>query len=186
MSESSVSGFSLYSGGMQNLNRDLAQFLEQLKARGVSANTQKAYSSDINDLLVFLSDTKQSLDLEALRSWLYRISEAGGSKATLARKTSAIKSFTAWRADSGLADQDPALRLRSPKLDRPLPKVASELSLSAVFDRMLTQATQDNPVGSNEPLCRRAFVCNRHESKRASRIGFIGCRPRATATEGHR
>jgi len=49
---------------MQNLNRDLAQFLEQLKARGVSANTQKAYSSDINDLLVFLSDTKQQLDLE--------------------------------------------------------------------------------------------------------------------------
>ena len=132
---------------MQNLNQDLAHFLEQLTARGVSANTQKAYSSDINDLLGFLSDTKQSLDLEALRSWLYRISEAGGSKATLARKTSAIKNFTAWRADSGLADQDPALRLRSPKLDRPLPKVASELSLSAVFDRMLSQATQDNPVG---------------------------------------
>ena len=71
---------------MQNLNQDLAHFLEQLTARGVSANTQKAYSSDINDLLGFLSDTKQSLDLEALRSWLYRISEAGGSKATLARK----------------------------------------------------------------------------------------------------
>jgi integrase/recombinase XerC len=132
---------------MQNLNQDLAHFLEQLTARGVSANTQKAYSSDINDLLGFLSDTKQSLDLEALRSWLYRISEAGGSKATLARKTSAIKNFTAWRFDSGLADQDPALRLRSPKPDRPLPKVASELSLAAVFDRMLSQATVDNPVG---------------------------------------
>jgi integrase/recombinase XerC len=132
---------------MPNLFQDLVQFLEQLKARGVSANTQKAYNSDINDLLAFLSDTKQLLDLEALRSWLYRISEAGGSKATLARKTSAIKSFTAWRADSGLSDQDPALRLRSPKLDRPLPKVASEISLAEVFDRMLFQATANNPVG---------------------------------------
>ncbi|WP_415273700.1 tyrosine recombinase XerC [Aquiluna sp. Uisw_065] len=132
---------------MRNLNHDLVQFLEQLKARGVSANTQKAYNSDINDLLTFLSDTKQLLDVEAIRSWLYRISEAGGSKATLARKTSAIKSFTAWRADSGFADQDPALRLRSPKLDRPLPKVASEISLAEVFDRMLFQATADNPVG---------------------------------------
>jgi integrase/recombinase XerC len=132
---------------MQNLNQDLVQFLERLKARGVSVNTQKAYNSDINDLLAFLSDSKQLLDLEALRSWLYRISEAGGSKATLARKTSAIKSFTAWRADSGFADQDPALRLRSPKLDRPLPKVASEISLAGVFDRMLFQATADNPVG---------------------------------------
>jgi integrase/recombinase XerC len=131
---------------MQNLNQDLVQFLEQLKARGVSANTQKAYNSDINDLLTFLLDTKQLLDLEAIRSWLYRISEAGASKATLARKTSAIKSFTAWRADLGLADQDPALRLRSPKLDRPLPKVASEISLAEVFDRMLFQATADNPV----------------------------------------
>jgi integrase/recombinase XerC len=132
---------------MPNLFQDLVQFLEQLKARGVSANTQKAYNSDINDLLAFLSDTKQLLDLEALRSWLYRISEAGGSKATLALKTSAIKSFTAWRADSGLSDQDPALRLRSPKLDRPLPKVASEISLAEVFDRMLFQATANNPVG---------------------------------------
>jgi integrase/recombinase XerC len=131
---------------MQNLNQDLVQFLEQLKARGVSANTQKAYNSDINDLLTFLLDTKQLLDLEAIRSWLYRNSEAGASKATLARKTSAIKSFTAWRADLGLADQDPALRLRSPKLDRPLPKVASEISLAEVFDRMLFQATADNPV----------------------------------------
>jgi len=33
-----------------------------------------------------LSDTKQQLDLEALRSWLYRISEAGGSKATLGKE----------------------------------------------------------------------------------------------------
>jgi integrase/recombinase XerC len=132
---------------MQNLDQNLVRFLEQLKARGVSANTQKAYNSDIRDLLAFLSDTNQLLDLEALRSWLYRISEAGGSKATLARKTSAIKNFTAWRADSGFADQDPALRLRSPKLDRPLPKVASEISLAEVFDRMLFQATADNPVG---------------------------------------
>jgi len=132
---------------MQNLDQNLVRFLEQLKARGVSANTQKAYNSDIRDLLAFLSDTNQLLDLESLRSWLYRISEAGGSKATLARKTSAIKNFTAWRADSGFADQDPALRLRSPKLDRPLPKVASEISLAEVFDRMLFQATADNPVG---------------------------------------
>jgi integrase/recombinase XerC len=132
---------------MQNLDRDLAQFLTQLLARGVSANTQKAYSSDLQDLLTFLVDTKQPLNLEALRSWLYRMSEAGASKATLSRKTSAVKSFSAWRTESGLADQDPALRLRSPKLDRPLPKVASESSLVEVFDRMLVQATADNPVG---------------------------------------
>jgi len=132
---------------MHNLDRELAQFLTQLKSRGVSANTQKAYASDIKDLLSFLSDTKQSLNLEALRSWLYRISEAGGSKATLARKTSAVKNFSAWLAESGRTALDPALRLRSPKLDRPLPKVASESSLVEVFDRMLDQATSDNPVG---------------------------------------
>jgi len=167
---------------MQNLDRDLAQFLTQLQARGVSGNTKKAYCSDLKDLLTFLVDTKQHLNLEALRSWLYRISEAGGSKATLARKTSAVKSFSAWRTESGLADQDPALRLRSPKLDRPLPKVASESSLVEVFDRMLVQATADNPVGLMNH-CAFDSLCHRHEGKRTGWVGPIGHRPRATAVE---
>ncbi len=122
------------------------RFLAQLAARGVAGNTLKAYSSDLADLNGYLSDTKQEIDLEAIRSWLYRILDAGGSKATLARKTSSVKGFSAWLFDNGFLDTDPGIRLRSPKLDRPLPKVATESSLAGLFENMKESADAENPV----------------------------------------
>ncbi|MDG2497675.1 MAG: tyrosine recombinase XerC [Aquiluna sp.] len=122
------------------------RFLSQLGARGVADNTRKAYASDLSDFLGFLGDSRQSIDLESIRGWLYRMLDAGASKATLARKTSSVKSFTAWLFENDLLESDPGIRLRSPKLDRPLPKVATEKALSGVFERLKESAKDDNPV----------------------------------------
>ncbi|MGB4706087.1 MAG: tyrosine recombinase XerC [Aquiluna sp.] len=132
---------------MSELQAQSQRFLSQLAARGVAENTLKAYASDIADLIGFLSDTKQVIDLESIRSWLYRVLEAGASKATLARKTSSIKGFTAWLFENKDLESDPGIRLRSPKLDRPLPKVATESALAEVFERLKASATEDSPVG---------------------------------------
>ncbi len=132
---------------VSELQAQSQRFLSQLAARGVAENTLKAYASDIADLIGFLSDTKQVIDLESIRSWLYRVLEAGASKATLARKTSSIKGFTAWLFENKDLESDPGIRLRSPKLDRPLPKVATESALAEVFERLKASATEDSPVG---------------------------------------
>lgn len=118
----------------------------------MSSNTLKAYRADLNDLLTFLSDTKQELGLEALRDWMWRQSEAGATKSTLARKTSSVKTFTAYLFQRGEIDTDPGLRLRAPKLDRTLPKVASERSLGEVFEKLKSLATEDNPSALRD-LC---------------------------------
>lgn len=120
------------------------RFLASLRSRGVSENTVKAYTSDVSDLLTFLVDKKTELDLEALRNWMFAMSEAGASKSTLARKTSSAKAFCNYLFENGLLESDPALRLRAPKLDRPLPKVASESSLDQVLEELKTKTETED------------------------------------------
>jgi integrase/recombinase XerC len=132
--------------------QSVESFLSSLKARGISENTQKAYRSDLADFLEFLSDSKQSLNLDSLRDWMWRQSEAGASKSTLARKTSSVKAFTEFLFEQGEITEDPGLRLRAPKLEKTLPKVASEKSLSEVFNKLSEQATADNPSAIRD-LC---------------------------------
>lgn len=134
------------------MENSLSVFLAQLEARGMSDNTIKAYSSDLSDLLEFLSDTKQELTLDALRDWMWRQSEAGATKSTLARKTSSAKAFTEFLFERGNLASDPGLRLRAPKLERTLPKVASEKSLAEVFSKLGELAQDQNP-SSLRDLC---------------------------------
>ena len=135
-----------------DLDSELTGFAGHLASRGTSSNTQKAYLSDLRDLLGFLQDKKRELDLDVLRDWMWQMSEAGASKTTLARKTSTAKAFTQYLFERGKLESDPGLRLRAPKLDRGLPKVATEKSLDEVFSRLQFLATEDNPSGQRD-LC---------------------------------
>jgi integrase/recombinase XerC len=118
----------------------------------MSENTLKAYRADLSDLLEFLSDTKQELSLDALRDWMWRQSEAGASKSTLARKTSSAKAFTEFLFERGELASDPGLKLRAPKLERTLPKVASEKSLAEVFNKLKEISKDQNPSALRD-LC---------------------------------
>ena len=140
-----------------SFDRALEQFAAHLDSgRGYSAHTVKAYASDVADLGTFLSARGDessdvldlaSLDLEALRDWLWQATQQGLTKSTIARKSAAIRSFTAWLYKSELLSDDPGLRLRSPKAGRTLPKVVSRESLSLIFDSLELKAVDDNPTG---------------------------------------
>jgi integrase/recombinase XerC len=115
-----------------------------LAARGYSKNTVKSYLSDVLDMEVFLG-TKQitklsQIDLEMLREWLWTVSQRDAAKSTLARKSAAIRSFTAWLATEELVEIDPGQRLKSPKAERHLPKVVAKESLEDVFQHLKTLA----------------------------------------------
>jgi len=121
------------------------RFAENLAAaRGYSKNTVKSYLSDVLDLDIFLG-TKQitkpsQIDLEVLREWLWSVSQREAAKSTLARKSAAIRSFTAWLATEELVEVDPGQRLKSPKAERYLPKVVAKESLDDVFTHLKTLA----------------------------------------------
>jgi integrase/recombinase XerC len=94
---------------------------------GMSANTVRAYVTD----LVWLLDhatrmgyaTLADLDLPAIRSWLAKQRTMGSARATLARRTAAARSFSAWAHRTGLLPTDVAAALATPKARRELPGV---------------------------------------------------------------
>lgn len=117
--------------------------------RGYSANTVKSYHSDVLDLAGFLSDkigNISELDLALLRQWLWQVSQREAANSTIARKSAAIRSFTAWCQVEGVIAADPGLRLKSPKSSRHLPKVVSKDSLSEIFEHLKVLADTGDPV----------------------------------------
>lgn len=133
-----------------SLERAQVEFATYLRSsKGYSPNTLKAYLADLQDLTLILGaeSSAEAITLESLRDWLWRQSEKGASKATIARKSAAARAFTLWLHKAGYIAEDPGLRLRSPKAGRSLPKVVSRESLDQVFSALESRATLDNPSG---------------------------------------
>jgi integrase/recombinase XerC len=95
--------------------------------RGRSPHTVAAYRSDVQSLLLHaVRVTDQDpppLDLDLLRSWLARERTRGQAPATLARRASAVRVFTAWSARTGWLPADPGARLAVPRTPRHLPEL---------------------------------------------------------------
>lgn len=92
-----------------------------------SPHTVRAYAGDLEALLSHAAARRatapEDLDLVLLRSWLAAQQRAGVSRATLARRGSTARSFTAWAHRSGLLSRDSGALLAAPKGRRTLPDV---------------------------------------------------------------
>lgn len=115
--------------------------------RRLSPATVRAYRADLADLSATAGPIAlTSVDLETLRDWLWRATQRGDARSTIARRTSTARGFFAWCADSGLLPEDPSLRLVAPKRGRTLPRVATADALTRVFDAMAASAAGGDPV----------------------------------------
>jgi integrase/recombinase XerC len=106
--------------------------------RDLSPHTVRAYRGDLTSLFDhaarMMLTTPGELDLATLRSWLARLHTQGASRATLARRASSARTFTAWAARRGYAETDPGVRLASPKPHRTLPAVLRSGEAAAALD----------------------------------------------------
>lgn len=128
----------------------LERYRSHLEAgRGYSEHTVKAYLTDLTDLVDFLEVEKltdpSEIDLESLRAWLFSLSERGNAKSSMARKTASAKSFTAWLFEHGELQSDPGLRLRTPKANQTLPKVATRQAMAEIFEVLEAAAIEGKP-----------------------------------------
>ena len=125
-------------------------------ARGYSKHTVKAYESDVLDLTGWLEkrsvEILADLQLDEIRNWLFELDQKGLTKTTLARKSAAIRAFSAWLQKTNRIDVDVAQRLKSPKTGRSLPKVVSRETLDDIFHILQSQATTENPNGLRDLL----------------------------------
>lgn len=124
----------------------LERFLAHLQLeRGRSALTVRAYRADLTGLLTGL-DRIDDLDLGRLRSWLSSAHAAGISRATLARRAAAARTFTAWAHRVGLLATDPGPRLHTPRNHRELPSVPRADEVEALLHAAGSGAAEGDPV----------------------------------------
>ena len=128
-----------------------AAFLRELQVRGTSAATRRSYSSDLRQLLEWLSQrgaTVDDLDRRAVRAYSAELGRRGYAPATLARKLSTLRGLTRFLTGSGVLDADPARLLPGPRRRRRLPRV---LSLHDV-DALLAAADGTEPLALRDRL----------------------------------
>ncbi|QRV02693.1 tyrosine recombinase XerC [Arcanobacterium phocisimile] len=100
--------------------------------RGLSAHTCRAYVSEARSLLAFLTersdDASQALayiDIRDLRAWLAQRQQSGHARASIARHSAAIRTFTSWMYKNSIIETDPGISLRAPRAANELPHVLS-------------------------------------------------------------
>ncbi|EPD83110.1 hypothetical protein HMPREF1529_02478 [Microbacterium sp. oral taxon 186 str. F0373] len=114
---------------------------ELADVRRLSAATVRAYAGDLRDLVAVIGDRDLAdVDLEHLREWLWTATRRGDARATLARRTAAVRGFFAWAQQTARVEVDPALRLVAPRRGRSLPKVATAPAMTAVLTDAETRA----------------------------------------------
>ena len=136
----------------------LEEYAEHLALeRGRSEHTRRAYLTDLRSLFAFIDERAPgqglaALSLPLLRAWLAALAGGGAARTTLARRTSAVKTFTAWATRRGLISTDPAARLQVPKARRTLPSVLRQdqaLAAMAAADR---GAQERDPLALRDKL----------------------------------
>jgi len=133
----------------------LKAFLEHLGLNeNASGHTVRAYDSDLSQYLTFLSShvgrrvsqlTAADLDHLNARAFLAHLNTLGQSKATAARKLSAIRAFGRYLRREGVIEGDPAALVGTPKREHRIPTHLAVGEMTALLDA----------PGTSDPLGRR-------------------------------
>jgi integrase/recombinase XerC len=137
--------------GADDRARLCADFALNLRAvRGLSANTVRAYRGDIEHLFDHAAglglDRLDQIDLAVLRSWLATMVAGARSRATLARRSAAARTFFGWAVHTGRLAVDPTGRLANARIPAVLPTVLGVDDVAAMLDRARNQADGGDPL----------------------------------------
>jgi integrase/recombinase XerC len=143
------------SGGSEAVLEEYAEHLAL--ERGRSEHTRRAYLADLRSLFSFLDERAPGAGLDALslpmlRAWLAAQAASGAARTTVARRTSAAKTFTSWATRRGLLPADPAARLQVPRTRRTLPAVLRQDQALAAMDAADLGAEQGDPLALRDRL----------------------------------
>jgi len=137
--------------GPTGLAEAIAAFAIHLSGeRGLSPHTLRAYIGDIADLAehaarLHITDP-EGIDLPTLRSWLAKSASTGRSRATLARRAAAVRTFTRFLVRSGRAAVDQGAALGTPRAGRRLPAILRQDQAAALLDIEVGRAAGGEPV----------------------------------------
>jgi integrase/recombinase XerC len=144
----------------------LKQFLSYLRLnRNLSAHTLRAYDSDLSQYLEFLTKhlskpasaiDPRSVDSQAVRGFLDELHRRGSSRASVARRVSALRAFGRWLVREGHIDADPAALVGAPKVEQKLP---THLDIKEVVG-MIESVDTSQPLGRRDRAILELFYAS--------------------------
>ncbi len=121
----------------------IALFLDMLMAeRGVAANTVSAYERDLRQASELLGGRLAGADGAALARLGHEWRDL--ARASVARKSSALRRFFGFLLDEGHRADDPSRELPRPGTARPLPKTLSTADIDRLFE--VLERAEDTPA----------------------------------------
>ena len=156
----------------------LESFLEHLRLNeNASANTVRAYESDLGQFMVFLAahlgrrrSELASADFDHLhiRAFLGDLHRRGNSRSSAARKLAAIRTFGRYLRREGEIDGDPAALVGTPKREQRLPAHLAETEML----KLLEMPDTSTPLGRRDRAILELFYASGLRLSELVGLGF--------------
>jgi integrase/recombinase XerC/integrase/recombinase XerD len=117
----------------------LEGFRRELRTRGASRHTMRAYGNDLDELAEWATRRGREpggLAHRDLRAYAAALSERGLAPSTVARKLAAVRSLHDHLTRAGTASSNPGELLPSPKRGSRLPRVLGPGEIAALLERI--------------------------------------------------
>lgn len=150
----------------ENLKAYVKAFVEFLALnRNASEHTVRAYDSDLTQFLDYLatSSSRRRIDLQpsdvdhkTLRGFLAHLASRGNSRASAARKVSAVRTFGRYLRREGVLEGDPGSLVTAPKKEQKIPQ---HLGLNEM-DRLMETPDLAHPLGRRDRAILELFYAS--------------------------
>lgn len=144
----------------------LKSFLAYLKLnRHVSPHTVRAYDSDVTQYLAWLAGETgkkmsalgaSDLDMSSVRSYIAELNRAGKARSSVARKLSALKTFTRYLRREDVIAHDPTAMTTAPKRDQTIPVFLTEPEVT----RLIETPDTGDPLGRRDRAILELFYAS--------------------------
>jgi integrase/recombinase XerC len=143
----------------------LRDFLDYIRLnRNASAHTVAAYDSDLSQFVGFAGEytgqhhglQPKHLDIAVIRGFLGELHRERQSRATVARKVSAVRTFFRYLKREGWVESDPAALVIAPKREQ---KVPAHLSVDEM-SRLLDTPDTSTPLGRRDRALLELFYAS--------------------------
>ena len=148
------------------MTSQLEAFIEHLRLnRNTSTHTAAAYRSDLTQLFDFAAThlakpvneiRPRDLDMAVVRAYLAELYRVGQSRASVARKVSALRTFVRFLRREGWLDTDPVALTQTPRRER---KVPSHLSVDEMAT-LLEAPDVSAPLGRRDRAILELFYAS--------------------------
>jgi len=143
----------------------LRGFLDYIRLnRNASPHTVAAYESDLSQFIAFAGEhtgrkhalQPKHLNLDVIRGYLGELYRQGQARTSVARKVSALRTFTRYLRREGFIDADPAVLAVAPKREQ---KVPAHLSVDEM-SQLLETPDLSTPLGRRDRAILELFYAS--------------------------